>query len=116
VYELSKKSWLVERHVSRYQVEQAARNSEVLHTLRSEVRAASGRIDTLGADVAGVKATLIMHGRALDVMQDMRQVRGDVNDLRSHVNDLRGEVSDSRQEMRQELTAVRQEAASATLK
>jgi hypothetical protein len=68
-----------ERHVSRYQVEQAARNSDMLHAVRSEVGAVTTRVDHLVGDMAGVKATLVMHGRALDVLQqDVRQLRGEL--------------------------------------
>jgi chromosome segregation ATPase len=71
-----------ERHVSRYTVEQAARNSEVLHSVRSEVGLVTVRVDHVGADMAAVKAALAMHGRALDVLQqDVRQIRGEVSEI-----------------------------------
>jgi chromosome segregation ATPase len=71
-----------ERHVSRYTVERATRNSEVLHSVRSEVGALTARVDHLGADMAAVKAALAIHGRALDVLQqDVRQIRGEVSEI-----------------------------------
>jgi len=82
-----------ERHVSRYQVEQAARNSEVLHAVRAEVGTVTGRVDLLGADMASVKAALAMHGRALDVlMQDVRQLRNGQDELRQDVTEIKGRL------------------------
>jgi hypothetical protein len=76
--------------------------------LNNNVLADHHRDFNLGADMAEVEATLVMHGRALDVlMQDVHQLRGDVNELRGQVNDLPGEVNGLRQEMGQELTAMR---------
>jgi hypothetical protein len=78
-----------ERHVSRYTVEQAARNSEVLHSVRSEVGTVTARVDHLGADMAAVKAALAMHGRALDVLQqDARQIRGEVSEINRKLDTL----------------------------
>jgi chromosome segregation ATPase len=78
-----------ERHVSRYTVEQAARNSEVLHSVRSEVGAVTARVDHLGADMAAVRAALAMHGRALDVLQqDARQIRGEVSEINHKLDTL----------------------------
>jgi chromosome segregation ATPase len=89
-----------ERHVSRYMVEQAGRSSEVLHTVRSEVAAAradisgaTARVDVLAGDMASVKAALVMHGRALDVLQqDVRQLRSDAADLRRELEEFRAHV------------------------
>jgi phage shock protein A len=89
-----------ERHVSRYMVEQAGRNSEVLHAVRSEVGAVrldvnglTVRMDILAGDMASVKATLVMHGRALDVVQqDVRQLRGDVTELQRDMEELRSHM------------------------
>jgi chromosome segregation ATPase len=86
-----------ERHVSRYMVEQAGRNSEVLHAVRSEVAivrsevaavradvsAVTARVDVLAGGMASARAALVMHGRALDVLQqDVRQLRVEVSELR----------------------------------
>jgi chromosome segregation ATPase len=84
-----------ERHVSRYMVEQAARNSEVLHSVRSEVGALTVRVDQLGGDMASVKAALTMHGRALDLLQqDVRQLRSEVSDIKGKVSEIAGKVSE----------------------
>jgi hypothetical protein len=80
-----------ERHVSRFQVEQAVRNSEVLHAVRADVAAVradvsgvTARVDILAGDMASVKSALVMHGRALDVLQqDVRQFRQDMTELRA---------------------------------
>jgi cytochrome c556 len=89
-----------ERHVSRYMVEQAGRNSEVLHAVRAEVSAmradlgaVTARVDVLGGDMASVKSALVMHGRALDVLQqDVRQLRSESANLRRDVEDLRAHI------------------------
>ncbi len=84
-----------ERHVSRYMVEQAVRNGEVLHAARSEVGAVTGRMDILGADMAAVKAALAMHGRALDVLQqDVRQLRSEVGELNRRLGKLDTEIGE----------------------
>ena len=88
----------LERHVSRYLVDQAAGNSEVLHSVRSEVAtvrtkigAVTARADQLGGDMASVKAALAMHGRALDILQqDVRQLRSDVSDINRKMDILIG--------------------------
>jgi hypothetical protein len=99
-----------ERHVSRYMVEQAGRNSEVLHAVRAEIGAVTVRVDVLSGDMVSVKAALAMHGRALDVMQqDIRQVRGEMAELHRGQAAMRGELTAVREEMRQEFTAVREE-------
>jgi hypothetical protein len=83
-----------ERHVSRYMVEQAARNSEVLHAARSEVGAVTGRVDMLGADMAAVKATLATHGRALDILQqDVRLLRSEVGELNRRLDTELGRLN-----------------------
>jgi chromosome segregation ATPase len=79
-----------EKHRTRYAVEQTQRNGEALHALRSDVAmlrselatlrvnvsAVTTRVDNLAGDMAAVKAAQIMHGRALDVLQqDVRQLR-----------------------------------------
>ncbi len=70
-------------------MEQAARNSEVLHSVRSEVGLVTARVDHVGADMAAVKAALAMHGRTLDVLQqDVRQTRGEVSEIRSEVSEI----------------------------
>jgi hypothetical protein len=96
-----------ERHVSRYMVEQGGRNSEVLHAVRSEVTlmrselpalrtdvgGVTMRMDVLGGDVASVKAALVMHGRALDVLQqDVRQLRTRLNGMDVKLDDVLGVV------------------------
>lgn len=72
-----------EKNLTRYAVEQTTRNGEVLHALRSDVSAVTMRVDHLGADMATVKAELVMHGRALDVLQqDVRQLRTQMTEMR----------------------------------
>jgi hypothetical protein len=72
-----------EKHLTRYAVEQTARNGEVLHALRSDVSAVILRVDHLATDMAAVKAALAMHGRALDVLQqDVRQLRTQMTEMR----------------------------------
>jgi septal ring factor EnvC (AmiA/AmiB activator) len=79
-----------EKHLTRYAVEQTQRNGEVLHALRTDVSAATVRLDHLTGDMAAVKAALAMHGRSLDVLQqDVRQLREDVRQLRGEVSELR---------------------------
>jgi septal ring factor EnvC (AmiA/AmiB activator) len=87
-----------EKHRTRYAVEQTQRNGEALHALRSDVAmlrselatlrvnvsAVTTRVDNLAGDMAAVKAAQIMHGRALDVLQqDVRQLRSGQEQLRS---------------------------------
>jgi hypothetical protein len=101
-----------EKHLTRYAVEQTVRNGEVLHALRSEVAAVridisavTTRVDHLGADMVAVKAALVMHGRALDVLQqDVRQLRGEMNALRGEMAAMRGEAAARHNEV---LAAVR---------
>jgi chromosome segregation ATPase len=107
-----------ERHVSRYMVEQAGRNSEGLHAVRAELAAlraevagmradltgVAARVDVLCGDMASTKAALTMHGRALDVlMQDVRQLRSGQEELRSSQEELRRgqeELRSSQEELR----------------
>jgi chromosome segregation ATPase len=78
-----------EKHLTRYAVEQTQRNGEVLHALRTDVSAATMRLDHLTGDMAAVKAALAMHGRALDVLQqDVRQLRGEVSELRAGQDEI----------------------------
>jgi hypothetical protein len=71
-----------EMHLTRYAVEQTQRNGEVLHALRTDVSAATMRLDHLTGDMAAAKAALAMHGRALDVLQqDVRQLRSEVSEF-----------------------------------
>jgi hypothetical protein len=82
-----------EKHLTRYAVEQTARNGEVLHALRSDVSAVILRVDHLAADMAAVKAALAMHGRALDVLQqDVRQLRSEMTEMRIEMNEMRQEA------------------------
>ena len=95
-----------EKHLTRYAVDQTRRNGEVLHALRTDVSAATMRLDSLAGDMAAVKSALAMHGRALDVlMQDVRQLRSEVTELRSEValsvTELRSEVTETRSEVTQ---------------
>jgi chromosome segregation ATPase len=91
-----------EKHLTRYAVEQTQRNGDVLHALRTDVSAATLRLDHLTGDMAAVKAALAMHGRALDVLQqDVRQLRSEVSEINrkleaidGDVRQLRGEVSE----------------------
>jgi predicted nucleic acid-binding Zn-ribbon protein len=93
-----------EKHLTRYAVEQTQRNGEVLHALRGdvamlrsdvatvrvEVSAGTVRTDSLTGDMAAVKSALVMHGRALDVLQqDVRQLRGGQEELRQSQEGLR---------------------------
>jgi chromosome segregation ATPase len=111
-----------EKHLTRYAVEQTVRNGEVLHALRSEVAAlridisaVTMRVDHLGVDMAAVKAALVMHGRALDVLQqDVRQLRGEVATVRDGMATVRDEVSTVRDEVatvRDEVATIRNEVA-----
>jgi len=73
-----------EKHLTRYAVEQTQRNGEMLHALRTDVSAATMRLDRLMGDMAAVKAALATHSRALDALQqDVRQLRGEVRELRA---------------------------------
>jgi chromosome segregation ATPase len=97
-----------ERHVSRYSVEQATRNSDVLHAVRSEVSAVTARVDNLGGDMAAVKAALAMHGRALDVlMQDVRELRRGQDELRRGQEDLRRGQDELRARLDTDLAELR---------
>jgi predicted nucleic acid-binding Zn-ribbon protein len=90
-----------EKHLTRYAVDQTVRNGEVLNSLRSEVAAVRAdisavttRVDHLGADMAAVKAALVMHGRALDVLQqDVRQLRGEMAEMRGEMAVMRDEAA-----------------------
>jgi len=105
-----------ERHVSRYQVEQAVRNSEVLLAIRSEIGSArldlsalTLRVDALGGDMASVKAALTMHGRALDVLQqDVRQLRQDAAESRRGQEELHALIDAVEQNMNARFNAVEQ--------
>jgi chromosome segregation ATPase len=97
-----------ERHVSRYQVEQAGRNSEVLHAVRAEVGTMTGRVDVLKGDMASVKAALAMHGRALDVlMQDVRQLRSGQDELRQDVSEIKARLDRMEEDVRQEVSEIK---------
>jgi hypothetical protein len=73
-----------ERHLTRYAVEQTRRNNDSVAALRTDVIAATTRLDHLVGDSAATQAALAMHGRALDViMQDIRQLRSGQDQLRS---------------------------------
>ena len=103
-----------ERHVSRYSVEQAGRNSEVLHAVRGEVAlvradisGVSARVDVMAGDVASVKAALAMHGRALDVLQqDIRQVRGEVTEINRRLDRMEQETNRRLDRMEQSIAAI----------
>jgi chromosome segregation ATPase len=90
-----------ERHVSRFQVEQATRNSEVLHavrsdiaTVRSELGTVTSRVDLLTGEMVSVKATLTMHGRALDVLQqDVRQIRQEVGQINQRLDAMERNIA-----------------------
>ncbi len=83
-----------DRHISQYAAEQARRGTEPFLVLRSEVTALradladrtatlTARVDALAESMAVVSATLVRHGRALDVlMQDTRELRGETTALR----------------------------------
>jgi chromosome segregation ATPase len=78
-----------EKHLTRYAVEQTQRNSEVLHALRTDVSAATVRLNHLTGDMAAVKAAFAMHGRALGVLQqDVRQLRGEMSELRAGKDEI----------------------------
>jgi chromosome segregation ATPase len=86
-----------DRHVSQYAAEQARRGTEAFLVLRSEVTALrsdmadrlatlTARVDALAESMAVVSATLVRHGRALDVlMQDTRELRGETTALRRDI-------------------------------
>jgi hypothetical protein len=94
-----------ERHVSRFQVEQATRNSAVLHNLRSEIGTLTARADELGGDMVSVKAAQVMHGRALDVlMQDVRQLRQGQDEIKACLDRMEEKAATRHNEL---LAAVR---------
>jgi chromosome segregation ATPase len=83
-----------QRHVKLFQVEQAIRNSEVLHAVSNEAGAATTRIDHIAGDMAAVKAALAMHGRALDVvMQDIRQLRAGQDEINARLDRMQEETA-----------------------
>jgi chromosome segregation ATPase len=111
-----------EKHLTRYAVEQTLRNGDALNALRAEiatlraeviglkadVNAFTLRIDHVGADVAAIKAALVMHGRALDVLQqDVRQLRSEMAEVRGDITAVRAEMA----EFRGDITAIRGEMA-----
>ena len=109
-----------EKNVSRYAADQARRGTEAFLALRSEVAAlradiagTTARVDSLGEDMSIVKAALVRHGRALDIlMQDVGLLRGEMA-TRQEVATLRQEMVALRDEMatRQEIAALREEMA-----
>ena len=116
-----------EKNVSRYAADQARRGTEAFLALRSEVAAlradiagTTARVDSLGEDMSIVKAALVRHRRALDIlMQDVGLLRGEmatrqeVATLRQEMVALREEMVALREEMatRQEIAALREEMA-----
>jgi chromosome segregation ATPase len=94
-----------DRHVSQYAAEQARRGTEAFLALRSEVAAlradmanTTARVDALAESMAIVNATLVRHGRALDVLQqDVRQ--------------MRQESAERHAELLQDMRQMRQESA-----
>jgi hypothetical protein len=104
-----------EKQVSRYAIEQSRRSTEAFMALRTEVAAlraevamVAGRVDYIAGEAAVMRATLMHHGRALDVLQQ------DVGALRNDTIALRNDMIAMRQDMatRQGLTAVRDELRS----
>jgi hypothetical protein len=116
-----------EKNVSRYAADQARRGTEAFLALRSEVAAlradiagTTARVDSLGEDMSVVKAALVRHGRALDVlMQDVGLLRNEMATrqeaatLRQEAVALRQEMAALRGEMatRQEMAALREDMA-----
>ena len=107
-----------EKQVSRYAIEQSARSTEAFLALRSEVAAlrvdiamVAARVDHLGGEAAVTRASLIRHGRALDVLQqDVGGLRNDTIAIRQDMA-TRQELVAVREELRSETAAMRQEAA-----
>ncbi len=128
-----------EKLVSRYAIEQSARSTEAFLGLRSEVAAlrsevaalrtdiavVAARVDHLGGEAAVTRASLIRHGRALDVLQqdvgglrnDMIAIRQDMatrQELAAMRDELRSETAAMRDELRSETAAMREELRSET--
>ena len=121
-----------EKLVSRYAIEQSARSTEAFLALRSEVAAlradiaaVAARVDHLGSEAAVTRASLIRHGRALDVLQqdvgglrnDMIAIRQDMatrQELVAMREELRSETTAMREELRNETAAVREELRNET--
>jgi chromosome segregation ATPase len=106
-----------EKQVSRYAVEQSTRSTEAFLGLRSEVAAlraeiamVAARVDHLAGEAAVTRATLIRHGRALDVLQqDVGGLRNDTIAIRRDMA-TRQELAAVRDELRSEVAAMRGDA------
>jgi hypothetical protein len=65
--ELERRVWTLEgelngeKHLTRYAVEQTRRNSDSVAALRTDVIAATARLDYLVGDSAAIQAALAMH-------------------------------------------------------
>jgi hypothetical protein len=119
-----------EKQVSRYAIEQSRRSTEAFMALRTEVAALRadvamviGRVDFLAGEAAVMRATLIHHGRALDVLQqDVSALRNDTIAMRQDMatrqelaaarDELRSEMATMRDELRSEMTTMRDELRS----